>query len=317
MEATQTPRSAREAVNSGRVLSGSPDFHRPHFFVQMGWDVLGVDTAAIPNGYLLRGEITPCQSIRVKDRLPHIPEGALIAGSEERDGENRVTYGCYWKYAFFEAERLVALEASKENKDGLIEIKALHENPRLYESVDFNALFYPQGLDRLPETNLAMAAHLRKRVGEIRANPPKDMHPYDVQTILQVGEQLAQAAEHSNRIQSARLAYTHKCLEAPLNDTGGFHKLSYDSVDEEMLRRTGTPRMTEEKIRSAQAQEAMVEAVKNSNSSGDGAALLQIVNVMQQQMEEMRKDREQKDELIQKLLAGTIDADRTKSKRAA
>lgn len=312
-------RSAREAVNDGRVLNTALDLHRPHFFVQMGWNVLGVDTPAIPNSYLLRGEITPCQSFRAKERLPHIPEGALIAGSEERDQEGRITYGQYWKYAHYESERLAAIEASKESKDGLIELKTLHENPRLYEAVDFNKLFYPQGLDMLPEKNLDLAAHLRKRCTEIKASPPEGLHPVDVTTVLEIGEQIARAAEEANRIQSDRLRYTHKCLEAPLTDAGGMHKRNYDGVDDEMLLRTGTPRMTEEKIRSAQAQEAMVEAVKgnNSNTAGDTGAIFALVEIMKQQLDEQKAQNAAQTELINKLMNGTIDADKAKLKKAA
>src|SRR4030095_894609 len=98
-------KTAREAVldEGGRVQGHQIQLDAPRFFVQMGWDVLQVDTNAITNRYLLRGDITPCRSWQCKTNIHEIIDGEKIAGSEEADNGGKVVWAKYWRRAYYEA----------------------------------------------------------------------------------------------------------------------------------------------------------------------------------------------------------------------
>src|SRR5262245_66602300 len=87
-QAATALRTGREALFGDEqvgAIQEDVNLNAHRFFVQMGWSVLSVDTHAVPNAYLLRGEITPCRSYRQEAKLYEIREGDLIHGSEEAD----------------------------------------------------------------------------------------------------------------------------------------------------------------------------------------------------------------------------------------
>src|SRR5262245_16207290 len=94
--AVATFRTGREALFGDQqtgAIQEDVNLNAHRYFVQMGWDILRVDTHAIPNGYLLRGEITPCRTYSQKANIVEIREADLIPGSEVADRDGRIVYG--------------------------------------------------------------------------------------------------------------------------------------------------------------------------------------------------------------------------------
>lgn len=243
------PRSARQRITEqGTGVNTAPNADAPRFFVQMGWSRLEVDTEAIPGKQLLRGEITPCRSHRQKSNIYEIQEGQRIPGMDEVDkasGDNRVIWGYYWKRAHDEAERLKDIERTTDptRRMGLVEITSLAGiRSALYDQYDFNEIFYPDGLDSLPEKTSDLKAHLQARVKDIEAKPlPAELKP----VLLELGRELIAACDIADGIQSNRIDFTHRCMQLSPDDKSGYYKKGYDEPDEEMLVRTGKPRVGE------------------------------------------------------------------------
>ncbi len=286
-------RTARDFLNVGTAAMAREeiDIHAPRFFVQMGWNVLNVDTAGIPNRYLLRGEITPCVTTRKKANISEIPEGMLIQGSEEGDRDGRIVYGYYQLPAWFEAQRLMENEAEAELRNGLIEIKSV--NPHFYRQHDLNEIFYPEGLDMLPERNLDLIALLEDRIREIEAN--KDGR--DAQTIsilVGIGRELIRGTVEADRIQIARLTYVHTCMRLQPKEEN--YKRDYDAVDEEMLVRTGQPRLHDAERKTADALSLLAEGNARNNSD-EVSTLKLMVESQTSQMEMIRQQMAQQAEM--------------------
>ncbi len=293
------PLNAREAFLANSVDSRlGVDVHSLRFFVQMGWTRLNVDSHGVPNRTLLRGEITPCGSFQQKSNLLEIPEGALITGSEERDREGRTVYGRYWRPAWFEAERLLDIEAASERKDGLVEVKALSANPRLYRELDFNEIFFPAGLGALPETNGDMLRHLEGRVAAIAADLVPAVPPYAKRDVLDIGAELITAAKLAQQLQLSRLNYTHSCMKMPPSEEQ--YKRGYDAVDEEMIVRTGVPRIHEADLKVATAIHTLADNQKRDG--GQDAALLAMVEAQREQNAMLKAQMEEYRELVKQLM---------------
>jgi hypothetical protein len=268
--------TAREALKleTTQILDESLRVDDPRFFVQMGWDVLVTDTSAIPNRYLLRGEITPVRSFMALENINNIREGDLIPGTEQKDPSGvAVIYGKYWRRAKYEAERLVDNENNATYKTGLIEIKALRAYPQVYSQINLNQLFYPDGLNNLPESNQALISYLRQRYIELGGeleNIPAQFRP----VILEALQELITAAELADSIQRSRLQFTHSCMKLAPNDEG--FKREYDLVDREMLRRTGVPEIHSTEVNIANTLKAMTET-KPTETTGLAEAIKALV----------------------------------------
>lgn len=274
-------RSAREVSQTTvNPIDGAIQVDAPRFFVQFGWNVLRVDTRAIPNMYLLRGEITPCKSYPQISPLVEIREGELIPGSEQGDPsgrDTRATYGQYWRRAYYEAERLIDIEQSSAHKQGIYEIKALAGiNSIVYDNADLNEIFYSpftladlarrepeKDKDDKPKpsliTNKEIIAHLTQRVKEIEANGVKGIPAHYQGVVAAIGKELIAAAEYNDRIQQQRIEFTHTCMKLPPSDPSGLWKREYDLVDEEMLARTSTPRVHAADITTAKALDKLTD----------------------------------------------------------
>jgi hypothetical protein len=291
------PRSAREAVQQtlGGTLEPGLNLSQPHYFVQFGWERMDVDTNAIPNRYLLRGEITPCVSYAQKSNLVEIREGELIPGSQEADKDGREVYGKYWRHAHFEAERLRNNEVATDARQGLVEI----EDPdgfldRLYKNLDLNAIFFPQGLHALPVENKALIEHLKARRDALETEQVPTMPEHFRPILLNVADQMVAAAEVADQIQRKRLEWTHTCMKLTPEDRSGNFKREYDKVDEEMLARTKTPRVHSADITTAQALDKLA-------TPREDKSLAMLVELQAQQLEmqiqQAARDSEQKAEL--------------------
>lgn len=285
------PRSARETVRgeAGNSVQSAPNLDAPRFFVQMGFAKLDVDTAAVPNGYLLRGEITPCRSYRQKASVYEIPEGQRIPGMDEADrgsNDRRIVWGYYWKHAQFEADRLIENETQAVRKMGLYAIKSLSGyRTALYDQYDFNAIFYPDGLENLPATNEGLEAHLTARVGEIEAmNLPAELKP----VLAELGAELIAAVKHAQKIQSDRIDFSHRCMQLSPDDKSGYYKKEYDEIDEEMLARTGKARVGEALETQAKALHLLAEdkaTPKNDPFAALARAQEEQNQILRQQLE--------------------------------
>lgn len=259
--AVQPRKTAREALFDGEqvgVIREDVDLNAHRYFVQVGWEMLSVDSHAIPNGYLLRGEISPCRTYRCKANLVEIREGDLIPGSEERGHDGRLVWGLYYRYAHHEAERLIQLEDRAERKTGLVEITALNGplGNEVYRKVDLNKLFFPTWPE-LPEKNEGVLNGLRTRLAQLKASTPPNMPDHYLPVIFAVGQQLIEAVERAEFAQKNRLAFTHRGLRLTKED--GDYKKAYDDVDYEMLKRTGIPEVHAAEVQTAQALEKLSE----------------------------------------------------------
>lgn len=294
MQATATaPKSARETLFGEQQvgqLQEDVNLNAIRYFVQLGWSQLDVDTLAIPNRLLLRGEITPCRTFKQKANIVEIREADLIPGSEETDRDGRTVYGYYRRPAYYEAERLVDLETRAERQTGIFEITALKGElgNEVYRKVDLNKLFFPEW-PRMPEKNEDVIVGLESRLAALRASAPPDMPSHYLPVIFAAGEQLLEAAKKADAVQKHLLTDTHMRMKFTPKDEG--FKRAYDNVDYEMLVRTGIPQIHSAEIQTARALEKLTE-----NSVGGSGETREVIALMQQQIA-------QQNEIIQMLLA--------------
>lgn len=250
-------KSARETISGEQtaVLNPLQQLDQTRFFVQMGWNVLTVDTHAIPNQRLLRGEITPLRSYQAKDNIMAIVAGDLIPGSEETDPTGRgILYGKYWRHALHEAERLISIEQGSEYKTGLVEIKSLRDIPQLYDQIDLTALIYDNTWPNLPEKNSDLLEFLREQRETLEGRDiPRAVQPI----LLNVYTELMDAVIVADQIQSQRVQQTHNRMKLSPMEPGA--KSAYDAIDREMLIRTGLPEIHTTDISVAKTLELMRE----------------------------------------------------------
>lgn len=248
----------------------------PRFFVQMGWGVLNTDTSAVPNRYFLRGEITPVRSYMALENIYNIREGDLIPGTEQKDPTGiAVVYGKYWRRAKHEAGRLVECENNATYKTGLVEIHAFREFPQVYAQVDLNALFYPDGLQGLPETTQGLISYLRQRWIDLQDEMPNVQQQFRP-VILEALRELITAGELADSIQRSRLQFTHSCMKLVPTDEG--FKREYDLVDREMLLRTGVPEIHSTEISIANTLKAVTD-----KTGSEASGLVNAVNALVEQ----------------------------------
>jgi hypothetical protein len=282
--AAQTFRSGRETIFGDQqtgAIQEDVNLNAYRYFAQLGWNVLSVDTHAIPNAYLLRGEITPCRTYPHKANLVEIREADLIPGSEVADKDGKTVYGSYRRYAHHEAQRLVDNEATAERKRGLIEITALRSpiGDAVYRKVNLNVLFFPDW-PYIPEKHEDVIKLLNDRLAALQASTPSNIPAEYLPVIYEVGEQLIEAARYAERIQKHRLTMTHSQMKLTPKDDG--FKRAYDPADYEMLKRTGMPEIHSAEIQTAQALEKLTEHASGSN---DGDGLKELVSVLREQNE--------------------------------
>lgn len=307
------------------------DVRIPRFFVQMGWDTLRVDTSAIrysePSGRVQgveivdefgqvklerrpemrmvyrtipRGRIVPCVSYQQVALLYEIPDVALIKGSESADPQGKQVYGKYWRWAGDEAQHLHELETGKSRKDGLVEIRGLYGTDSVIygQNGSINSLFFPDGFASLPEKNVDLIEYLKDRRMLLAESNSAEIPAGFKPKILAVADEMIAAAELAHTIQTKRLEYTHTCMKLQPGDD--FFKADYDAVDEEMLRRTGVPRIHAAEIQTANALKLLSE----KNAGGDFA---QLFARQQEQMDIMRQQMENQTAILQYLTAQHAD----------
>lgn len=302
------PRSARQRIaDSGQGVNTAPNVDMPRFFVQMGWNKLEVDTEAIPGKQLLRGEITPCRSHRQKSNIHEIQEGQRIPGMDQADpasGDNRIIWGYYWKRAQDEGERLRDIERTTDptRRMGLVEIASLAGIRSVYyDQFDFNEIFYPDGLDSLPVKTADLKAHIQDRIAAIGGmSLPTELKP----VLLDLGRELIAACDTAEKIQSDRVEFTHRCMQLSPDDKSGYYKKGYDEPDEEMLVRTGKPRVGEALEVQAKALHILAEdkaAGRHDDPFAGLAKAMEDQNTILR--EQLTSQAEQNRQLMQMLMA--------------
>lgn len=248
-------KSARETIAGESSTASNPlqQLDQTRFFVQMGWEILTVDTHAVPNQRLLRGEITPLRSYQAKDNIAAIIPGELIPGSEESDPAGKgVLYGKYWRHALHEADRLISIEQGSEYKTGLVEIKTLREIPQLYDQFDLTAFVYDNTWPNLParHSELLEFLHLQQKNLNER-DVPGAIRP----VLKQVYDEMISAVIIADQIQVQRVQLTHNRMKLSPTDPGA--KTAYDPLDREMLLRTGLPEIHTTDVSVAKTLELM------------------------------------------------------------
>lgn len=291
----ERPRSARGALFGAGGVSeqqfGAPEHivnkNAPRYFVQMGWNTLGVDTHAIPNSLLVRGEITPCRTVAQKANYYDIPETMRIPGSDLEGHDGKKAWASYWRHAWDEAERLIVEADKQERKNGLVEVKSLYSElgNEIYRRVNLNTLFFPTW-PIMPDRHEEVLALLNERV---EALGRENLNPSYVEVIFNVGVELIDATKLAARIQRDELVYAHQCMKLRPNEER--YKPRYDARDYEMLRRTGMPEIDASEMKTATALERLTDS--SLNGAGD---LKEILLVMQ-------KNAERQDKIIEMLLA--------------
>lgn len=282
------------------------DVRASRFFVQMGFGEVRVDTEAVrfrnDDGNMVyrtlpRGRIVECATYPHRTNINEIREGQKIEGSEENDREGRLTYGRYWREAYFEAERLIDVENGSKWKSGLVEVKALGGLASVvYGRGTINSLFYPDGFASLPEKNVDLLRHLEGRVSELKRQKPPNVADLHYSIILQVGDELVAAARHADSVQRSRLEFTHTCMR--VNPSDDLFKFGYDWVDEEMLLRTGVPRIHQDSVMTAEALKTLAEG----KGQGGGSEIDVLRSEVADLKASLRKREDQIDALVNKAL---------------
>jgi len=315
-----TTATAAYQVADDSLLPGASglDVRAPRFFVQMGFGEVRVDTDSIQyrgedglmvHRILPRGRIVPCVTFAQKTNIFEIREGEMIPNSEETDREGRTQYGKYWRPAWYEAERLLTIEAGTSRKSGLTEITALYglASAVYGKNGSINSIFYPNGLDSLPERNADLMAYLEERVAELKKKKPAGVEDLHYATVLAVGDQLLNAAYKANGILRTRLEFTHMCMRLPPSED--LFKHEYDQVDEEMLVRTGIPRIHDTNVMTA---EALTKLADGKSGQSD-------VDLLRQEMADLKitlkKRDEQIDALIGKITGAPVEVVEPKAKK--
>lgn len=272
-------RSARETVSSTkRNAQPMREMSAPRFFVQFTTDVLKVDTDAVPNRWLLRGEITPCTDYEKLYNVKDIPDGARIKGSEVYDKDGYATWAKVLQHAGPDAERLMANEQASE--DGLFHVESLFDAWGVYEQLDLNQIFYPAGLDGLPETHAETLAYLERRRAEIAKDGavPAELR----KTVLAVADELVRAAKYAESCHMRRIEQTHQRMRIPEGQQD--RKLRYDEADEEALRRTKHPRIESSLESTAKALEQLSGERTINVTVPQNDSLVQLLQAQQEQM---------------------------------
>lgn len=285
--ATQATRatSAREKLNARTSIATPTTYdNTPRFFVQFGRTVLGTDCLGIPDGILMRGEITPLTGYQRTAHINTIPEGNIVAGSQTADREGRIVYAREIVFAGPEAQRLIDLERQSERKDGLFEVEALRGRMDMFTAIDFNAVFFPDGIENLPASHSDVVSLLQNRKVTIAKG---GVVPSEHQAIvMSIADALIDVVEKTHKIQQVRLEDAHRQMKLPPNDPSGLFKKAYDDVDEEMLLRTGKPRLDASDDMTAEALQLLSKQGTSQNTGSNDllAAVLEQNRLLQAQI---------------------------------
>lgn len=276
------------------------------FLVQMVWDEYRVDTKAVPGKALRRGVVTPCVSFEQKMEIHAIRDGELIPGSEEVGKDGKLAWGKIIRPGGPECDRLLDIESKAEVKEGLREVTALRGFTReQFNDVNINGLLYG-GLEKLPDLNEDLMAHLTARREELKAKGlPPSVPAHLHSNVWKAIDEVIAALEEGSRIQLNRIEFTHQRRRLQPKDEAGLFKKEYDAKDEEMLKRTGKPRFDDAADQTATA----LKTLAGLQGAGPQVVVQQdnaeMLTLLRQQVENQNK-------LIEALLKNQPQAERPK-----
>jgi hypothetical protein len=283
MEQATGIQSARERMGTVQDAPTTQD-NTPRFFVQFGREVLYTDCAGIPGKVLRRGDITPLTGYQKVAHINTIPEGSIVAGSRIADKDGNHVWARELVYAGPEADRLVDLEAKAgDRKDGIVEIKTLRNRLDEWRTLDFNLIFFPDGI---PATHSATLAHLLAKETELKKQMHASVPSHLSVLVLGVLAETIEAVRVVDKIHHDRIEMTHRQMKLSPDDGSGMYKKAYDDVDEEILLRTEKPRFDQSADMTARALELLSKNT-TSGSSGDSGILSALVEqnaMMREQM---------------------------------
>jgi hypothetical protein len=122
--------------------------------------------------------------------------------------------------------------------------------------------------------------------------------------LLDLGRELVTACEVAEKIQSDRIEFSHRCMQLSPDDKSGYYKKGYDEPDEEMLVRTGKPRVGEALEVQAKALHILAEdkaAGRHDDPFAGLARAMEDQNTILR--EQLTSQAEQNRQLMQMLMA--------------
>lgn len=307
----ETPRSGREQLFGGEptgFLTEDINKNQPRYLVQMGWHCLSLNSPGIVGGRLWRAEIMPINTAAVVEHRASVPESMRIPGTDHAGPDGIVALTKYRRYAWDEAERLLMEDDNAANlgrSNGLVEVKSLYSDlgNRIYREINLTELFFPNWPHSLPDRNDDLIAQLMQRVEWVVDNPPASIpsnlinmvHP----VLLEVGQELIEAAKFAGRLQRNEIMQTHLKMKLPRTDKG--HKQQYDPRDFEILTRTGLPPLDQHEVTQAEALQKLTD-----NSLNGSTQIQSLLEQNAQMMQMIAAQNAQTQQLLQVLLADRL-----------
>lgn len=202
-----------------------------------------VSTPCIPKKMIYRGQVTPCVSTPVWTRKEEIPEGQMLAGSDQAGTKNHPGAGkaAYLLYAGLEAANLLNQygHGSDYTKQwGLVELKALRGmSLEEVQALRITSRFFPKYPAGVPETNEGLVEQIERVRDEIAESNDPNRKIY-----LECAAEMLTACEHAQEHQ-ARIA-AESNMAVTLNPMDPGYKKAFDEKDKLFARRAGIPLAT-------------------------------------------------------------------------
>lgn len=221
---------------------------------------MSVNTPCIPNRVIRRCQVTPCVTVQWPARIPEIPEGRLIQGTQNfshrisDEGLLRIVtregFAKYWLYAGPEAQTLIYEYGNKGNPGkswGLVELAEDYLRGRAWKDVrdlHLTETFFPMWPD-IPKTNTEVLDVLQQRMKEV----PKEIGSGGqwvrtdgrvvklLDVYMQVAADMEWAIISANEYQSDMVSAANLAVTLPSTEPG--YKRNFDLRDKLFSDRTG------------------------------------------------------------------------------
>jgi hypothetical protein len=221
---------------------------------------LAVSTPCVPHKILRRCQVTPCVTVQQPARIPEIPEGRLIQGTQNFSHEIahngffrmvvREGFAKQWLYAGPEAEMLLYQYGNKGNPDqswGLVEVAEAYLRGRSWQDIrnlHLTEAFFPMWPD-VPKTNSEVLEVLQQRIKEVpkEIDRSKQWVATDgslvklLDVYMQVAVDMEWAIIAAQEFQSEMVSRANLAVTLPSTEPG--YKRKFDPRDELFSKRTG------------------------------------------------------------------------------
>lgn len=194
---------------------------------------LAVSSPVIPDKNFWRCQVTPALSVPVRLRKVDIPEGRLLAGTEDGRGLASMLLPCGPEVDELLAQYGHADRAQWQKRWGLVELTALRgKQPREVAALNLTTTFFPDW-PHVPETNREVEAALKATLTEIEASPQTEA----TRLLAEVGGQMLDAARQAQEYQQRLIQQGNIRVTYP--DTNDGFKPGFDAKDELFATRSG------------------------------------------------------------------------------